>query len=269
MAPEQLRNRGASRATDVYAAAVMFWEALVGRRLFDGDGEAAVLEQVLLGFVEPPSAVGEVPVALDDVVLRGLERDPARRYATAREMAEAIEAVAPLAKTAEVAAWVESRAGDLLRARAERIRAIERGQGGSAAAARWLLEANGKRSIVRVPARRGAWLTAPVIALAAAAVTAYAVRNAPSVQSLQAMRPPVVVAVSTAAPEAPPAAAEPAPVSALIDIDDPALSPAPPAANLSGAKPRRPAPAAARPSCDPPFTRDALGRKIYKRECLR
>ncbi|MGH7280352.1 MAG: serine/threonine-protein kinase, partial [Polyangiaceae bacterium] len=48
MAPEQLSG-DVSRKTDVYAAAVVLWEALTGRRLFTGENEAAILGKVISG----------------------------------------------------------------------------------------------------------------------------------------------------------------------------------------------------------------------------
>ena len=62
---------------------------------------------------------------LEAVVMRGLERDPAKRFATAREMALALEGQAALATPIEVGAWVERVAGVTLAQRAERVAAIE------------------------------------------------------------------------------------------------------------------------------------------------
>ncbi|MEO7093924.1 MAG: serine/threonine-protein kinase [Polyangiales bacterium] len=127
MAPEQIRRRGVvTRQTDVYAASVVLWEALAARRLFDGDDEAQVLAAVLDGHVEPPSqyAPGITP-ALDALVLRGLAHDPATRFATARDMALALEACVAPATTGEISAWVTSLAGDALETRATWVHAIE------------------------------------------------------------------------------------------------------------------------------------------------
>ena len=84
MSPEQLRNLTVDRQTDIYAASVCLWEALTGHKLFAGDNEGAVLEQVLFGVIEAPSTkvVGLSP-ALDALVMRGLDRDPSKRFATA------------------------------------------------------------------------------------------------------------------------------------------------------------------------------------------
>jgi len=125
MAPEQLRGT-ASRATDVYAAAVVLWETLTGKRLFAGENEADLFGRVLAGATVPPSHhVPGLPPALDEVTMRGLRMDPAERFATAREMARALENAAPLVATSVIGEWVEMIAKETLEERSTRIAAIE------------------------------------------------------------------------------------------------------------------------------------------------
>jgi serine/threonine protein kinase len=132
MAPEQITTGAVTRKTDVYAAAVVLWEMLTGRRLFRADNEAKLLALVLDSEVFPPTAlVDNLPEGFDPVVLRGLDRDPAKRYATAREMAIDVEAVVGIAPSTEVGEWVELVAADELRERANRIEEIERSVQGS------------------------------------------------------------------------------------------------------------------------------------------
>ncbi|WP_437802914.1 serine/threonine-protein kinase [Sorangium sp. So ce693] len=128
MAPEQLRGAPLTRRADIYAASVVLWEVLTGRRLFTGECDAEIFGRILEGVVQPPSAYGDVPKALDEVVLRGLDRDPSRRYATALEMAAALEEALPPASPRAVGAWVETTAGTLLEARAKSLAAIETSQ---------------------------------------------------------------------------------------------------------------------------------------------
>jgi serine/threonine-protein kinase len=126
MPPEQLGGAAVTKQVDVYAASVVLWEMLTGRRLFDGETEAIVLARALDGSVEPPSAYNpHVEPAVDAVVLRGLSRDPARRFATARDMAMAIERTIGLASPSEVGEWVELVAGYELAQRAQTVAAIE------------------------------------------------------------------------------------------------------------------------------------------------
>jgi serine/threonine-protein kinase len=126
MSPEQLRGQAVDRQTDVYAAAVCLWEALTARKLFKGDNEGSVLEQVLFGPIDPPSRwVPGVPPQLDALVMRGLERDKTKRFATAREFALALERALQPALASDVGDWVENVAGEVLNERAERIAEIE------------------------------------------------------------------------------------------------------------------------------------------------
>ncbi|WP_394837779.1 serine/threonine protein kinase [Pendulispora rubella] len=128
MAPEQLSSESElTRQVDVYAAAVCLWEALTGRRLFSGDNEGIVLARVLTSEVEPPSRYArDVSPELDDVVLRGLARDLGQRFATAREMAIALErALGRVASAAEIADWMEGAAGVVLAARHRAVAAME------------------------------------------------------------------------------------------------------------------------------------------------
>ncbi|WP_437978482.1 serine/threonine-protein kinase [Sorangium sp. So ce295] len=134
MAPEQLRGAPLSRRADIYAASVVLWEVLTGRRLFTGECDAEIFGRILEGVVQPPSVYGDVPKALDEVVLRGLDRDPSRRYATALEMAAALEEALPPASPRAVGAWVEATAGTLLEARAKSLAAIETSQRSAAPA---------------------------------------------------------------------------------------------------------------------------------------
>ncbi len=127
MAPEQITTGSVSRKTDIYAASVVLWEVLVGRRLFFGDNEANIMSLVLAGEVLPPSEfVPDLPPQFDRIVLRGTHRDPEERFATAREMATEVEAVVGLAPTSEVGEWVEDLAPEELRERAQLIEEVER-----------------------------------------------------------------------------------------------------------------------------------------------
>ncbi len=92
---------------DIFAAGTVFWEALTGRRLFSGGTEAETLAMVLRDPIAPPSAHrAEVTPAIDEVCLRALERDPARRFPNAAEFASAIAEAGALASPEDVGALV-------------------------------------------------------------------------------------------------------------------------------------------------------------------
>jgi eukaryotic-like serine/threonine-protein kinase len=125
MAPEQVRGT-VTPQSDVYAAAAVLWEALTCERLFQNTTWTNVAQVILQRQVEPPSTVvPELPPGLDAVVMRGLEKDPKKRFGSAREMALAIEDCVQLAATYEVGEWVERTAKAMLAERAQKLAEIE------------------------------------------------------------------------------------------------------------------------------------------------
>jgi eukaryotic-like serine/threonine-protein kinase len=126
MSPEQVRTQEVTRQSDVFSTAVVLWEAIMGDRLFDGNNPAELIWQVISDPIPTPrSRFPELPPALDEVVMKGLARDTAARYATARDMAEDLEAAVGLASPREIAKWVEAMAGDTLGARRQLVSSIE------------------------------------------------------------------------------------------------------------------------------------------------
>jgi serine/threonine-protein kinase len=110
MAPEQLRGGKVDRRTDVYASGVVLWETLAGRSLFDAEVNAELLGQRAAGNVPVPaprSLNAAVSSELEAIVLRAVEVDPARRFATAHEMAQALESTGDIASPDEIALWVQ------------------------------------------------------------------------------------------------------------------------------------------------------------------
>lgn len=91
IAPEQIRCQQVDRRCDVWALGVTLWEMLTGRRLFRGANDLETLQAVLSAPIAPPSTIrGEVPLGLDAIVLRALERDVEARYQTAHELSRAL-----------------------------------------------------------------------------------------------------------------------------------------------------------------------------------
>jgi serine/threonine protein kinase len=126
MAPEQLQSGVVNRLTDVYAAGVLLWEALTGKRLFEAENEGQLLTMVLRANVDPPSAKAhDISPAVDAITLRALDREPSARFQTAREMAIALERASPVAMPSEVGEWVEAIAHENLTRRADRVAEIE------------------------------------------------------------------------------------------------------------------------------------------------
>lgn len=107
MSPEQVKNEAMDRRSDVFSLAVVLWEMLTGRPLFEGDSIYAIALAVEHQVLQPPSAVlgAALPMGLDAVVMNALDRDPARRTPTAAELAEQLEQVIQSAGDETLEAW--------------------------------------------------------------------------------------------------------------------------------------------------------------------
>ena len=95
MAPEQVRapSRVDGRA-DVYSLGVILYECLTGRRPFGGETAPEIIHRIYNETpVDPSKLVAGVPATLEEVVRKCLQKEPAHRYATARELADDLERV--------------------------------------------------------------------------------------------------------------------------------------------------------------------------------
>jgi serine/threonine-protein kinase len=87
-----------------------------------------VFGKILQSRIPPPSELRPgLPAALDALVLRGLSRSPAARFASAEEMALALEHAVPPAPPREVSAWLHSLAGEALAKRAALVTEMDGG----------------------------------------------------------------------------------------------------------------------------------------------
>ena len=92
MAPEQLTRAPVSPATDVYAAGVLLWELLTGRRLFAALFDLAASTEARQRPIAAPSTHNAaVPPALDALCARAMALAPAERWSDGAAMARALE----------------------------------------------------------------------------------------------------------------------------------------------------------------------------------
>jgi CHASE2 domain-containing sensor protein len=88
MSPEQCRGERVGPAADIYSLGCVLYEALTGRAPYSADSEA---ERIAAHLHDPPPSASAhwpaVPIALDAVIVQALEKDPARRFASAAAFA--------------------------------------------------------------------------------------------------------------------------------------------------------------------------------------
>lgn len=106
MSPEQVAGDPLDARSDLFGVVVMSYELLTGRRPYDGQGPAQVLDRIREAVVPP---LDELPAALRPVVRRGLAADPGARYPDALALRGALlDAVPEAARVGppEVAGWL-------------------------------------------------------------------------------------------------------------------------------------------------------------------
>jgi serine/threonine-protein kinase len=257
MAPEQLAGRAVTRKADIFAAGVVLWELLTEQRLFHAADDAVILTKTLFEPIQPPSQVcARAPKELDPVVMRALERDPVRRFASGDEMASALERAVTLATARTVGEWTRSIASEELAERARQVEAIE---GMPAPATR----ASGSG----VGRARAGFFALAVIPLAVAAVlTAWLVHGGERAASA-----PAVAAAAAASATGPPTV--PAPEDRGVPVlgppqPSPSLVPAEtPSSIATAAAPRRVPPRMVPPKAPPAVIPSGAAReRLYSRD---
>ena len=95
MSPEQTQGTNVDARSDIFSLGIVLYELTVGERPFDGPAGSSALiaaENIRSGRFEPPSrAVIGYPPDLETIVMKALAKDPADRFQSADEFAEALE----------------------------------------------------------------------------------------------------------------------------------------------------------------------------------
>jgi eukaryotic-like serine/threonine-protein kinase len=240
MSPEQLRSaKNVDRRTDLWSMGIILYEALTGRSPFEADTLPGVCAMIM---AEPAPALRslrpELPVALEAVVMRCLEKEPARRYADAAALAEAL---APFGG-AEVQAGAQ-RVGRVVRASMQSGPDLEAASTAPPAVASSLIArtnaafTHSSRNVRRSPAMAFA-VGAGVLTIAAIVIAVVLARGRHAPEAAQAA--PSAMLTSTASqpadPVAAPATTTPA-ASAASAPSSATAAEAPPSMTTAAARP--------------------------------
>jgi serine/threonine-protein kinase len=112
MAPEQVKGGEVDLRLDIWGLGVVLWELLTLERLFRRETEVETMYAVLVGDIPVPSdRRPSIPPELDAIVMKALQREPDKRWQTAREMGQALHAFASkqsaVVGAAELSNWME------------------------------------------------------------------------------------------------------------------------------------------------------------------
>jgi serine/threonine protein kinase len=284
MAPEQLARAEVDARADVFAASIVLWEMLTGQRLFATGDEVSTCVRVATLEIPAAGSLVAVPAGLDAVLMRGLSRDVASRWQTARAMSIALQDLGGAASAGEVASWLGTlEAPTLIRAR-QLIESCGQGRSRRHSAPSALAS---DHPLVRI-AQRAEAAEAPTRIVAEPASPAQPERRSRHV-GLAALAIACAGALwlgtrpqpSQPAPRAALPVARPAVVQAVAPVEEQAIlatttTPEPvvvkPEAPRSHARKRADKPHAPRAhaadDCAVPFLLDETGVRIPKRHCL-
>ncbi|WP_438023744.1 serine/threonine-protein kinase [Sorangium sp. So ce233] len=124
MAPEQVYSEQLDRRSDIFALGIVLYQLTTGTHPFAASHDLATMARIARPEpVDPPSSVvPDYPPALEAAVMRALAKDPAERFATMAELADALEAVEAMlgGRREEVTGYIR----DALASRAARRTAV-------------------------------------------------------------------------------------------------------------------------------------------------
>ena len=92
ISPEQVKGKRGDGRSDIYALGVMLYEMLTGKVPFTGSNAFTIMNDRLLNNPVPPREIDPtITPQLQEIIYRAVERDPAKRYQSAREFAHDLE----------------------------------------------------------------------------------------------------------------------------------------------------------------------------------
>lgn len=111
MAPEQIQGKEIDHRADLFALGVVLYEMLTRHKPFQGENLTVVSHRIVYDHFTPPKEYArDLPPGVEQVLDRALEKDPARRYQRARDLADDLRRVLSssrddLNETLSIASW--------------------------------------------------------------------------------------------------------------------------------------------------------------------
>jgi serine/threonine protein kinase/cytochrome c-type biogenesis protein CcmH/NrfG len=102
MSPEQIRGEDADHMADIWSLGTVVYEMLTGRPPFDGNSAAEVMQNVVNNDAEPPSKLRpEIPIELERIVTKALNKDPHSRYRSTDDLVASLVTIREALETPE------------------------------------------------------------------------------------------------------------------------------------------------------------------------
>jgi len=224
-APEQVRGESIDRRADVYALGILLYETTLGARAFSGPNEFAVLGKVARGDYVPPADIDpDYPPALARILARAMAHAPEDRYASAAEVADALDELAHALDLrgvpTAVSAVMHASFGEAPPVTTDAELSVV----GAVTGTRASTTSTGRRRGRALPLLAGAGIVGLVVG-------AWAFGRAGASSSVDADPAPVIETIPKAAPAAVSSAPVPAPADAIV-VPAPVVVP-PPAAPVA------------------------------------
>lgn len=296
MSPEQVADSGVDQRSDIYSFAVVLWELIAGRPMFEAETDVALFGKAMRGPTQRLAEVApDIPPAIDSAIWRALARDPRRRYPTARAFADALVDAFGAVDHGWVSEWMRQRAGVLLARRQNTVKelltvnlhAVEDADtvtmtGPMSAptdltSAPMMIDAPHGSAQAHAPAlKKGRNVQMAMVGVVAAAVTVSVLLLATQNGAAPTQPEPTAEPEPSAAvtPAVTPAAPPPLTVAVPASVAVPAPVAAPAVSTAKGGTPVKPRPGTRKAEkdpkadCNPPYTEDETG-KHFKPWCLR
>ena len=92
ISPEQARGAATDAKSDLYSVGVMLYEMLTGKKPFDTDNPVSIAVMHMQEKVPLPSSINpDIQIGLEEIILKAMEKDPADRYQSARDMMDDLQ----------------------------------------------------------------------------------------------------------------------------------------------------------------------------------